>query len=112
MITLLKKVSESDTTVFVQGETGVGKEVIATAIHRHSFRKDKPFIRVNCSALPESLITSELFGHEKGAYTGAINRRMVRFELADGGTLFLDEIGELPLDLQVRLLRILQTKQF
>jgi transcriptional regulator with GAF, ATPase, and Fis domain len=90
----------------------VGKELVANAIHRHGSRSDKPFIRVNCSALSESLITSELFGHEKGAFTGAINKRMGRFELANGGTLFLDEIGELPMEVQVRLLRILQTKQF
>ena len=108
----VERVSKSDTTVLILGETGAGKEVVANAIHRHSLRSDKPYIRVNCSALPESLITSEFFGHEKGAYTGAIGRRMGRFELADGGTLFLDEIGELPLEIQVRLLRILQTKQF
>jgi len=106
------KVAKSDTTVLILGETGVGKELVASAIHRHGLRADKPFIRVNCSALSESLINSELFGHEKGAFTGAINRRMGRFELANGGTLFLDEIGELPMEVQVRLLRIIQTKQF
>jgi transcriptional regulator with GAF, ATPase, and Fis domain len=94
------------------GETGAGKELVARAIHRYSGRKDKPFIRVHCSALPESLIPSELFGHEKGAFTGATQRRIGRFELADGGTLFLDEIGDLSLDIQVRLLRVLQSKEF
>jgi len=106
------QVAKADTTVLIYGETGVGKELVARAIHRHSLRQDKPFIRVQCSALPESLITSELFGHEKGAFTGAIQRRIGRFELADGGTLFLDEIGDLPKEVQVRLLRVLQSKEF
>jgi len=106
------QVAKADTTVLICGETGVGKELVARAIHRHSLRKDKPFIRVQCSALIESLITSELFGHEKGAFTGAINRRIGRFELADGGTIFLDEIGDLPGEVQVRLLRVLQSKEF
>jgi transcriptional regulator with GAF, ATPase, and Fis domain len=98
--------------VLILGETGVGKELVARAIHHHSHRKDRPFIRVHCSALPESLIASELFGHERGAFTGAVGRRIGRFELADGGTLFLDEIGELPQGIQVLLLRVLQSKEF
>jgi transcriptional regulator with GAF, ATPase, and Fis domain len=106
------KVAHTDASVLIQGETGVGKELVARAIHRNSPRCDKPFIRVHCSALPETLIPSELFGHEKGAFTGAIDRRIGRFELADNGTLFIDEIGELPLDVQVRLLRILQSGEF
>jgi len=106
------QVAKADTTVLIVGETGVGKELVARAIHRYSPRGDKPFIRVFCSAIPDSLIPSELFGHEKGAFTGAIQRRIGRFELADGGTLFLDEIGDLPLEVQVRLLRVLQSKEF
>ena len=108
----VNQVAPTDTTVLILGETGVGKELIASAIHRHSPRSKKPFIQVNCNALPESLIPSELFGHEKGAFTGATHRRAGRFELADGGTLFLDEIGELPLDIQIGLLRVLQNKEF
>lgn len=108
----IEQVARTETTVLISGETGVGKELVARAIHRHSPRRDKPFIRVHCSALPEGLIPSELFGHEKGAFTGAVGRRIGRFELADGGTLFLDEIGDLPLEIQVRLLRVLQTKEF
>ncbi len=106
------QVAGTDSTVMIRGETGVGKELIARAIHRHSMRKDKAFITVNCSALPDTLIPSELFGHEKGAFTGAIGRRIGRFELADGGTLFLDEIGDISLEVQVRLLRVLQSKEF
>ncbi|HUT70772.1 MAG TPA: sigma 54-interacting transcriptional regulator [Desulfatiglandales bacterium] len=108
----IDQVTETDATVLIIGATGVGKELVARAIHRNSRRRDKPFIRVHCSSLPESLIPSELFGHEKGAFTGAIRRRIGRFELADGGTLFLDEIGDLSLDIQVRLLRVLQTREF
>ena len=108
----IDKVAATDTTILILGETGVGKELVASAIHRHSLRQDKPFIRANCGALTETLITSELFGHEKGAFTGANNRRIGRFELANGGTIFLDEIGELPLDVQVRLLRVLQNGEF
>ncbi|MBT4262944.1 MAG: sigma 54-interacting transcriptional regulator [Deltaproteobacteria bacterium] len=107
-----EKVAQTEATALILGQTGVGKELVARAIHNQSQRKDKPFIRVHCSALPENLITSELFGHEKGAFTGAIARRIGRFELADSGTLFLDEIGDIPHDVQVRLLRVLQTKEF
>ncbi|MBW2094357.1 MAG: sigma 54-interacting transcriptional regulator [Deltaproteobacteria bacterium] len=106
------QVAQTDTTVLIRGETGVGKELMARALHRHSSRRDMPFIRVHCSALPETLIPSELFGHEKGAFTGATKRKIGRFELADGGTLFLDEVGDLPMEMQVRLLRVLQTKKF
>jgi len=112
VLSQVEQVSRTDATVIIVGETGVGKELVARAIHRHSQRQDKPFIRVHCSALPETLIPSELFGHEKGAFTGAIRRRIGRFELADGGTLFLDEIGDLAMDIQVRLLRVIQTKEF
>lgn len=108
----VKRVADTDTTILILGETGVGKELVARAIHIQSSRKKKAFIRVHCSALPESLISSELFGHEKGAFTGASERRIGRFELADNGTIFLDEIGELPLEIQVHLLRILQTGEF
>jgi len=112
VLSQIDQVAATDATVLIVGETGVGKELVARAIHRNSMRKDKPFIRVHCSALPESLIPSELFGHEKGAFTGANRRRLGRFELADGGTLFLDEIGDISLDIQVSLLRVLQTREF
>jgi transcriptional regulator with GAF, ATPase, and Fis domain/tetratricopeptide (TPR) repeat protein len=108
----IDQVAKTDTTVLILGETGVGKELVARAIHLQSSRQEKPFIHVLCNALPDSLIHSELFGHEKGAFTGAIQRRIGRFELAHEGTLFLDEIGDLPLDVQVRLLRVLQNKEF
>ncbi len=112
VLSQVKQVAETEATALILGQTGVGKELIAREIHNLSSRKDKPFIRVHCAALPESLIPSELFGHEKGAFTGAISRRVGRFELADGGTLFLDEIGDIPPDIQVRLLRVLQTREF
>ncbi len=112
VLSQIDQVTETDATVMIIGETGSGKELVARAIHRHSRRKDKPFIKVNCSALPESLIPSELFGHEKGSFTGATQRRLGRFELANGGTLFLDEIGEISQDIQVRLLRVLQNGEF
>ena len=99
-------------TVLILGETGTGKELIARAIHHGSKRKDRPLIKVDCAALPENLIESELFGHEKGAFTGAVEKRIGRFELANGGTIFLDEIGELPLLLQQKLLRVLQDGEF
>jgi len=98
--------------VLIAGETGTGKELIARAIHRRSNRRDKLMITVNCAALPEGLVESEIFGHEKGAFTGAVQRRIGRFELADGGTLFLDEVGELPLATQATLLRVLQEQEF
>jgi len=107
----VRLVSPSDTSVLICGESGTGKEVVAQAIHQLSHRRDKPLIVVNCAALPPSLIESELFGHEKGTFTGAHATRIGKFELADGGTIFLDEIGELPLDLQVRFLRVLQEKE-
>src|SRR5580704_8716858 len=101
------KVAPSDATVLILGETGTGKELIARALHRRSKRAARAFIRVNCAAIPQSLIASELFGHEKGAFTGALQRRVGRFESADGGTLFLDEIGDLPMETQIALLRVL-----
>lgn len=108
---LLSQVSQSSSTVLLLGETGTGKELVARAIHSASFRKEKLMVKVNCAALPANLIESELFGHERGAFTGALERRIGKFELANKGTLFLDEIGEMPLDLQVKLLRALQEKE-
>ena len=108
----IEQVADTDATVLILGETGVGKELVARSIHRRSPRRDKPFIRVHCSALPESLISSELFGHEKGAFTGATSRQIGRFELANEGTLFLDEIGDISMEIQVKLLRVLQKGEF
>lgn len=109
---LIDKIADTNATVLVMGESGTGKEGIVSSIHNKSSRKDKPYIRVNCGAIPENLIESELFGHEKGAFTGAISRKLGRFDRAQGGTLFLDEIGELSLALQVKILRVLQEKEF
>jgi transcriptional regulator with PAS, ATPase and Fis domain len=111
-LNLVKRVAPSPATVLILGESGTGKELIARAIHYSSSRADKPFIRVNCAALPENLLESELFGHEKGAFTGAVARRIGRFEQADQGTIFLDEIGDLSLSLQVKLLHVLQEREF
>jgi Nif-specific regulatory protein len=109
---LINRISDTDITVLIQGESGTGKELVAKAIHEKSKRKDRPFIKFNCAALPESLIETELFGHEKGAFTGAETLKLGRFELANHGTIFFDEIGELSLPMQVKLLRILQEQEF
>jgi DNA-binding NtrC family response regulator len=108
---LIRQVADSDTTVLVEGESGTGKEMVASALHYNSRRRAQPYVRVSCASLPESLIESELFGYEKGAFTGAAQRRIGRFEAAHGGTLLLDEIGDLPLNFQVKLLRVLQERQ-
>lgn len=109
---LIDQVADSDANVMILGESGTGKEVVARNLHYHSSRRDKPFVPVNCGAIPPELLESELFGHEKGAFTGAISTRQGRFEMANGGTLFLDEIGDMPLNMQVKLLRVIQERIF
>jgi two-component system, NtrC family, response regulator AtoC len=112
VMTVINRVADTPSTVLITGESGTGKELVAMALHQGSSRRDKPFIRINCAAIPPTLIEPELFGHEKGAFTGAVSAKPGRFELADGGTLFLDEIGELTVELQVKLLRALQESSF
>ncbi len=112
IFTQIVKVAPTDSTVLITGESGTGKELIASSIFKHSLRKDKPFVTINCVAIPEGLLESELFGHEKGSFTGAIARKIGKFEIADGGTVFLDEIGDMPLSIQAKVLRALQEKEF
>ena len=112
MYAIIERVADTPTTVLITGESGTGKELVARALHENSSRRDKPFIKVNCAAIPKDLMESELFGYERGAFTGAVNSKPGRFELASSGTLFLDEIGEIPVEMQVKLLRVLQESEF
>src|SRR5260370_40651903 len=112
VLSVVSKVAPADATVLVTGETGTGKELVVRAIHRRSRRSSRAFVTVNCAAIPRGLIASELFGHEKGSFTGAVQRRLGRFEFAEGGTIFLDEVGELPAETQIALLRVLQEHAF
>jgi transcriptional regulator with GAF, ATPase, and Fis domain len=109
---MIKRVADSDSTVLLNGETGTGKGLVAKAIHQRSYRCDKPFVAINCGAIPENLLESELFGHLKGAFTGATSAKMGKFEVADGGTIFLDEIGDMSPDLQVKILKVLEEREF
>ncbi|HDR15555.1 MAG TPA: sigma-54 factor interaction domain-containing protein, partial [Desulfobacteraceae bacterium] len=112
VLSQIAKVAPTDSSVLLLGESGTGKELVAHALHAHSLRKDKAFVKINCAAIPEELMESELFGHEKGAFTGAVARKMGKFETAEGGTVFLDEIGDMSLRTQARILRVLQEKEF
>lgn len=112
VLSQIMKVAPTDSTVLILGESGTGKELVATSIYQHSLRKDKEFVKINCVAIPEELLESELFGYEKGAFTGAVSSKPGKFEIADGGTIFLDEIGDMPLRLQAKLLRVIQEREF